>query len=166
METTTKIEVGSRAFFGGIADFASKDHDYVVLVDQPQGFNYRRECSLRGVDTFEYKRMSAADLVAKTLEYADALAVGKFLVKGFADAIGLTTDQLQQLQPLVEKLDEKHQYERIIFDAIISAGSWDLSDETLQAAYASYTESRKAKEAEKVAEPDEPTDTQTTEGAE
>jgi hypothetical protein len=159
----TKIEVGSRAFFGGFADFASKDHDYVVLVDKPQGFNYRRECSLRGVDTFEYKRMSAADFVAKTLEYADALAVGKFLVKGFADAIGLTTDQLQQLQPLVEKLDEKHQYERIIFDAIISAGSWDLSDETLQAAYALYTESRKAKEAEK---PTEPTDTQTTEGAE
>lgn len=163
METTTKIEVGSRAFFGGIADFASKDHDYVVLVDQPQGFNYRRECSLRGVDTFEYKRMSAADFVAKTLEYADALAVGKFLVKGFADAIGLTIEQLQQLQPLVEKLDEKHQYERIIFDAIISAGSWDLSDETLQAAYLSYTESRKAKEAEKSAEPVE---TQTTEGAE
>ena len=163
METTTKIEVGSRAFFGGIADFASKDHDYVVLVDQPQGFNYRRECSLRGVDTFEYKRMSAADFVAKTLEYADALAVGEFLVKGFADAIGLTIEQLQQLQPLVEKLDEKHQYERIIFDAIISAGSWDLSDETLQAAYLSYTESRKAKEAEKSAEPVE---TQTTEGAE
>lgn len=139
----TRIEVGSRAFFSGFADFTSKDHDYLVLVSDPKGFNYRRECSLRGVDTFEYKRMGADDFVAKTLEYNDALAVGKFLVKDFADAIGLTTDQLKQLQPLVEKLDEKHQYERIIFDAIIASGSWTLSDDTLQVAYDSYKESRK-----------------------
>ena len=144
METeNTKIEVGSRAFFSGIADFASKDHDYVVLIDNPQGFNYRRECSLRGVDTFEYKRMSAADFVTKTLEYADALAVGKFMVKGFADAIGLTIEQLQQLHLLVEKLDEKHQYEKIIYNYIIDNNTWDIDDITIKAAYDSYKNSRK-----------------------
>lgn len=48
----TKILVGSRAFFNGMKGFQSKDRDYLVLVEQSQGFNWRREQSVRGICTF------------------------------------------------------------------------------------------------------------------
>lgn len=144
-----KIEVGSNAFFKGMEDFRSKDRDFLVLVDNPVGFNFRKETSLRGVDTFEYKNMSADEFITKTLEYKDALSVGKFLVKDFATAIGLKVSQLKKLSPLVEKLDEKHQYEKIIFDAIVKSGSWDLTDEVRTQAFESYKESRDTKKNEK-----------------
>ena len=149
---TNKIAVGSQVFFGSKEGYTSKDKDYLILVENPVGFNYRREHSLRGVDTFEYKKMTAQEFVEKTLEYDDALAVGKFLVKEFADAISLTVDVLKGLQPLVEKLDEKHQYERIIFNAIISSESWELSEETIDTAYQSYYDSRHPKQEDKVDE--------------
>ena len=61
-----KILVGSRAFFDGCEGFRSKDRDYLELVENPTGFKWRREQSLRGVCTFSYKLEPVADMVRRS----------------------------------------------------------------------------------------------------
>lgn len=91
-----KILVGSRAFFDGCEGFRSKDRDYLELVENPTGFKWRREQSLRGVCTFSYKLEPVADMVRRTLESGDALLVGKFLVSEVAETIGATVAEAGQ----------------------------------------------------------------------
>ena len=134
----TKILVGSRAFFNGMKGFQSKDRDYLVLVEQPQGFNWRREQSVRGICTFEYKKDTPAAMIAKTLEMGDALLIGKFLVPEVAQAIGATVQDILPLESLLPKLDAKHQYEAVIFDAIKTNGTFTLTDRQRQEAFRQY----------------------------
>ena len=140
----TKILVGSRAFFNGMKGFQSKDRDYLVLVEQPQGFNWRREQSVRGICTFEYKKDTPAAMIAKTLEMGDALPIGKFLVPEVAQAIGATVQDILPLESLLPKLDAKHQYEAVIFDAIKTNGTFTLTEEQRKAAFKVYLSARKS----------------------
>lgn len=135
--------VGSRAFFAGLDGFQSKDRDYLELVDEPHGFDYRRERSQRGTCLFEYKREPARQMIERALQNGGAIQLGKFLVPEVASAIGLTIDDLQQLAPLVERLDNKHKYQAVIFNAYLANGSFTLTDEQRQEAYVAYTKARK-----------------------
>lgn len=85
------ILVGSTYFFGHLDGFVSKDKDYVELVDNPTDFHFRKESyHLEGeIDIFQYKRCGAEEFIHRTLQLRDALTVGKFLVKEFAEEIGL-----------------------------------------------------------------------------
>lgn len=139
-----KILVGSRAFFSGMDGFNSKDRDYLILTEQPHGFRWRREQSLRGVCTFEYKRDTAATMVAETLQSGDALLIGKFLVPEVAQAINATVEDILPLETLLPKLDDKHRYEAIIFNAIKANGTFTLTEEQRQAAFKVYLSARKA----------------------
>lgn len=139
----TKILVGSRAFFNGMKGFQSKDRDYLILVEQPQGFNWRREQSVRGICTFEYKKDTPAAMIAKTLEVGDALLIGKFLVPEVAQAIGATVEDILPLESLLPKLDDKHQYEAVIFNSIKANGTFTLTAEQRQEAFKAYQSARK-----------------------
>ncbi len=139
-----QILVGSRAFFSGMKGFKSKYRDFLILVEKPQGFNWRREQSVRGICTFEYKLGTPAEMVAKTLEVGDPLLIGKFLVPEVADVLGATVEDILPLETLLPKLDNKHQYEAVIFNAIKDNGSFTLTDEQLKDAYNSYQNARKS----------------------
>ena len=139
----SKHLVGSRAFFSGMEGFHSKDHDFLILVDQPKGFTWRREQSMRGVCTFEYKKDTPAAMVAKTIEKGDAMLIGKFLVPEVAQAIGATIEDIKPLEVLLPKLDDKHKYEESIFNAYISNGDFTLTDEQRKRAFSIYQEARK-----------------------
>lgn len=142
-----KILVGSRAFFDGCEGFRSKDRDYLELVENPTGFKWRREQSLRGVCTFSYKLEPVADMVRRTLESGDALLVGKFLVPEVAETIGATVADIMPLEALLPKLDKKHEYVAAIFNAVKQNGSFELTDEQRAAAYEIYKQAReKAKD--------------------
>ena len=136
------ILVGSTYFFKNIEEFKSKDIDRVVLVDNPQGFNFVRQTSGSGSCLYEWKRMSADEFVDFTLNSKLPMSVGKFLVKEFCEEIGFTIEHLKQLAPQFDKLDDKHKYEKVIFEAIISNNSWTLTDEQLQTAYEEYKKYR------------------------
>jgi hypothetical protein len=47
---------------------------------------------------------------------------------------------LERLRPLAEKLDDKHLYEKVIYDAYIENGCWGLTDEQRAEAYRIYNE--------------------------
>lgn len=137
-----KILVGSRAFFADCEGFRSKDHDYLELVENPGGFSWRREQSLRGVCIFSYKLEPAPDMVRRTLESGDALLVGKFLVPEVADALGVTVEDILPLEGLLPKLDKKHEYVAAIFNAVKRNGSFELTDEQRAVAYEIYKQAR------------------------
>lgn len=141
-----RITVGSRAFFSGISGFESKDRDYLELVENPTGFNWRHECSLRGICIFRYKKESAAQMVQRTLDCGDPLLVGKFLVPEVAEAIGATVEDILPLEALLDKLDEKHKYLAAIFEAVKQNGGFSLTDEQREAAYEVYREARQPDE--------------------
>lgn len=113
------ILVGSRYFFGSMDGFKSKNTDYVLLVDEPRGFEYVRQTS-SSYCLFEWKRMKPISFVEYTLSRGPAMQLGKFLVPEFCDEIGFTLNHLKMLEPLVEKLDAKRQYEKVIYDAYLA----------------------------------------------
>lgn len=137
-----KIVVGSKAFFGSIEGFEGKDSDYIELIEEPQGFKWRREIRMRGIDTFQYKKESPAEMVRRTVESNDPLLIGKFLVPEFAAAIGATPQDLAPLEPMLERLDDKHRYVAYIFRAVMQNGSFSLTNEQRREAYRIYTEAR------------------------
>lgn len=137
-----EILVGSNAFFKKIKEFRSKDRDYLVLVDNPTDFKIRKEICLRGIDRFYYKKDTPQNMVNTVLELNDAMLIGKFLVKEVANEIGLSVTDILPLEPLFDKLDKEHQYQKIIFKYIIENNSFELTDEQINEAYQSYKESR------------------------
>lgn len=146
------IIVGSTYFFKNIEGFHSKDIDRVVLVDNPVGFKNVRQTSGSGSCLFEWRRMSADEFVEFALNSKLPMSVGKFLVKEFCDEIGFTLEHLKKLTPQFERLDDKHKYEKIIFDSILINNSWELTYEQLQAAYEVYKQYRPSKEETKTEE--------------
>jgi len=143
-----RILVGSRAFFSGIDGFKSKDHDYLELVENPTTFKWRREQSLRGTCIFQFKKEPVAQMVQRTLDCGDPFVACKFVVPEVAQAIGATVNDILPLEALLSKLDDKHQYVAVIFDAIKQNGSFELTDEQRAAAYEVYRQARQPTAAE------------------
>lgn len=139
----TKILVGSRAFFGCYDDFTSKDQDFLELVPNPTTFKWRYEQSLRGVCTFRYKKEPAAIMVQRTVENGDAQLVGKFLIPEVATAIGATVEDILPLEVLLPKLDKRHKYIAVIFEAVKQNNSFELTNEQRDEAYEVYKQSKK-----------------------
>lgn len=135
------ILVGSAAFFGDMEGFSPKDRDYVLLVDEPSGFSYVRQTH-SSYCLFEWRRMTPQGFVDYALLNGPAMQLGKFLVPEFAEAIGLTMDDLRKLRPLAESLDAKHGYERVIYDSYMANGRMELTAEQLSSAYGEYRKER------------------------
>lgn len=140
-----QFTVGSRAFFSDMPDFRSKDSDILVLMDEPTGFQWRREQQLRGVNTFQYKREPIAQMIQRTLDADDPLMVGKFLVPEVAAELGASVADILPLQPLVSKLDDKHKYYAVIFDAYQTNSSFTLTQAQRDEVYAEYRKARSEK---------------------
>lgn len=70
------------------------------------------------------------------------MQLGKFLAPEFCELIGLNLSHLTQLGPLTNRLDPKHQYEKVIFDSYISNGAYTLTDAQRLQAYEVYKSSR------------------------
>ena len=138
--------VGSTYFFKGKPEFESKDTDYVILVDSPRGFKYVRQISTGSRCTFEWKRMSANEFVEYALHNGDSMQVGKFLVPEFIEEVEFTLNHLRKLKPLFDRLDKKHLYEKVIYEAYLENGEFHLTDEQLETAYLEYKKNKKKTE--------------------
>jgi hypothetical protein len=70
------------------------------------------------------------------------MVIARYLTKEFADAIGLTIEDLVRLSPLVDKLGKKHTYLKVIYDNYLNNKGFFLTDEQREEAYMKYKESR------------------------
>lgn len=129
------IIVGSYAFFKDMPGYSSKDIDKVVLEEQPEHYQYCCEFHFTGKCVFKWRKMSFNAMLRHT---KDAMQIGKFLVPEFAQAINMTFDDLKQLSPYISQLDDKHIYQRIIYEAYMHNGEMTLTDEQRQLAYEAY----------------------------
>ena len=140
-----KIVIGSQYFFNCYPDFHSKDIDYLEIVDTFE-FTQLRQISGMGKCLFQLKRHSNKEAYIQwALQSKTAMCVGKFLVPEFNAQIGFTIDDLPRMQPLIDKLDDKHKYEAIIYNAYMQNKDFTLTTEQRLQAYTSYKNSRNLK---------------------
>lgn len=134
--------VGSTYFFNNIKGFSSKDIDILEIVSSPKDFKYSYQLSRKGKCVFKWKKMSPKKFIKITLERNCPMEIGKFLIPEFCKEIGFTIEHLLELKSLVEKLDDKHKYESIIFDSYIENNDFILTQEQLLKSYNEYKKYR------------------------
>lgn len=138
----SKILMGSQYFFSCYEDFKSKDIDEIEIIET-NNFKYMRQLTGQGKCLFQLRKQETTDdYINYALQCNLGMVIGKFLIPEFCQEIGLTINDLPKLKPLIDKLDDKHKYEEIIFDSYIENGSFTLTDEQRERAYKSYKESR------------------------
>ena len=137
------ILIGSRAFFQGIKGFRPNDTDMLYLEDNPEDYNYVKQIRICDNCEYHWKNMPKEDFISYALSNGPAMQLGKFLVPAFVEAIGFTIEDLKQLRPLADNLDDKHKYEKIIYDSYIENNEFTLTDEQLQKAYLEYKNNKR-----------------------
>lgn len=137
-----KILLGSKYFFSCYSDFNAKDVDELEFVETNE-FAQMRQITGQGKCLFQMQRhKNKQQYIIWALHSKLGMVVGKFLIPEFCNEIGFTVEDLPKLKRLVGKLDKKHKYEEIIYNAYLENGSFTLTEEQRYSAYQSYKESR------------------------
>ena len=143
-EQKRRYRVGSRAFFEGLPGFEPKDTDEVEFEEEPR--LYRNVLQFRKKDgtrcLFKWRKMTADEFVKYALESKLPMEIGKFLVPRICEYLGFTIEHLKRLKPVVERLDPKHAYEKVIYDSYIENDAFYLTDEQRREAYQIYKSKR------------------------
>ena len=139
-EQRQRFKVGSQAFFSQYPDFKPSDLDEVEFEEHP--ILYKNVMQFRKKDKtkclFKWRKMSADEFVEYTLNSKLPMEIGKFLVPEVVEYLGFTLEHLKKLTPVVEKLDNKHKYEKIIFDSYLENNGFYLTQEQRDNAYIEY----------------------------
>lgn len=137
-----KFIIGSNYFFRGYPGFHPHDKDYLILEENPK--DYKNNMSIRGqgLDYIYWRKMSPREFINRTLITKLPMQVGKFLIPEVCKEIGFTLDNLKELKPVIDKLDDKHKYEQIIYESYIENNDFVLTQEQRDRAYKCYKESR------------------------
>ena len=135
-EPKQRFRVGSSYFFGD----QGTDIDEVEFEESPK--LYRNVMQFRARDksrcVFKWRKMTPDEFVEYTLNSKLPMEIGKFLVPEVAEFLGFTIEHLKQLAPVIDRLDEKHRYEKVIYDSYIENGAFVLTDEQRNEAYQEY----------------------------
>lgn len=140
-----QLLMGSQYFFSCYEDFIPHDLDEIQLVYSDEGFKVRHFMGQNRCLFQVNKQQNVDDYINDALKTDTGMVVGKFLVPEFNKLINFTIADLPKVQPLIDILDEKHQYEKIIYDAYLENGDFILTDEQRLQAYNSYKQSRNIK---------------------
>lgn len=139
-EPRQRFRVGSTYFFGD----QGTDTDWIEFEDQPRIYKNvlqfrrhdRKEC------LFRWRKMTPEEFVEYELKTNLPMELGKFLIPEVCEYLGFTMDHLRALTPLSERLDARHAYEKIIFDAYIQNGEMRLTAEQRGSAFLEYKRER------------------------
>ena len=136
--------MGSSYFFDRYDDYKIKDNDELHIVDE---FIFPNRVCMNmklfdGNDIFIFKNTDKQEYINDVYESGVNMKVGKFLIPEFNKYINFTIDDLKSLQPIFDDMDEKHAYERVIFESYLKNGDFFLTDEQRREAYKEYKRSR------------------------
>lgn len=146
MKPIKQFQMGSSYFFSRYEDFHSKDYDDLCIMDKFIFPGRVMNMKLKGKDVFMFRNMDKQGFIDDVKETGVYMKLGKFLIPEFNEYIGFTIEDLKELRPLFENLDEKHQYEKIIADAYIKNNEFVLKGRQRSIAYAEYKKSRNLNE--------------------
>jgi hypothetical protein len=139
-----RIQVGSRAFFSGIEGFHPHDSDYVEIVEPKDVDFYYKNVFKEGKDCiFQVVRRPKEKRLEWAVKYERPMSLCMFLVPEFCQVFGITIADLETLRPLRDRMDRRHTYLTVIYDAYIENGSMTLTDQQRQAAFEEYKKERK-----------------------
>ncbi len=144
MNVIKTFKIGSSVFFSKFDDYMTKDNDIIRIMDVWK-FNETNVLNLKrnGDDIFMFRNMTKDEFINDTLSCNTPMRVGKFLVPEFVEWLNFTIDDLKLLKPQFDRLDEKHKYEQVIYDAYIENNAFTLTEKQLQEAYNEYRKYRK-----------------------
>lgn len=121
-------------------DFTPSDIDEVEFEEKPKLF--RDFMQIRKKDRtrclFIWRKMEPDEFIDYALRSRTPMEVGKFLVPEVAEYLGITIEHLKRLEPVFDRLDDKHQYERVIFKAYLNNNGFWLTGEQRDHAYMLY----------------------------
>ena len=139
-----KILIGSSVFFKEYSDFNPHDIDYVLFEDHPQLYKIFAHINTKSEDVFAYKQMSKDEFLEYELEHCKKakMAVGKLLVPELVKYMNITIDDLKKFKFAIDEIQEKHNYEKIIYDAYIKNNDFILTQEQRDKAYQEYKKYR------------------------
>ena len=126
-------------------DYITKDKDILVIMDEwkLKKTNVLNLKDKNGNDVFFFKNMTKEEFIKDTLESNVPMRCGKFLIKEFSEYIGLTIQDLKKLESMFNNMDDKHQYEKQIYDYFILNNKFELTEEQLNYCYDVYKKERK-----------------------
>ena len=135
-----KIVVGSNAFFKNHPNFSSgHDIDIIYIIDQPL-FGYGFKIIHKQTDDKIFVYNSGKDRLLRSI--AHEFEACSFLVPEFAKYIDLTIEDLKRLEYWFDKLDDKHKYEKLIYQYYLINNDFVLTEEQLNEAYKIYKKFR------------------------
>ena len=137
-----KFLMGSQYFFSRYDDFTSKDIDEIQIIETNE-FSHMRQITGQGKCLFQLKKYSSfEEYINWDVRSNLGMVIGKYLIPEFCNEIGFTIEDLPKVKSLINKLDDKHKYEEIIYNSYIENGSFTLTDKQRENAYKSYKENR------------------------
>ena len=143
MKPIKTFTIGSSCFFKGYyPDYIEKDRDQIQIMD-----NFPLKTNVLNLkdgkkDVFFYRDMDKEGFIADTLKSGVPMRAGKFLVREFAEHLGMDAGDLRRLDSLFNSMDDKHTYEKIIYEAYLSNGGFWLTDGQRDEAYDEYRRKR------------------------
>lgn len=137
-----EFKIGSSIFFGSYSDYIQKDIDILAITDLPLFGKSMMNMKLKDKDIFFMCIEENSVMLDNTLESGVNMRAGKFLSPEFAEYIGLTIEELKKLKPMFDDIDEKHMYEKVIFDSYIKNNGFFLTNEQRLMAYEEYKRKR------------------------
>lgn len=137
-----EFKIGSSIFFDSYSDYTQKDIDILAITDLPLFGKPMMNMKLKDKDIFFMCIEDNSVMLDKTLESGVNMRAGKFLSPEFAEYIGLTIEELKKLKPMFDDIDEKHMYEKVIFDSYIKNNGFFLTNEQRLMAYEEYKKKR------------------------
>ena len=140
MKEIARFKVGSKYFFDGIEGFESKDNDYVIIMDEwkIKRTNIMRFTDKEKNDNIICRNMTKEEFIDDALKSEVPIKCGKFLVKEFNEYIGFTIEDLPQLHDMFQKMDEKHLYEKRIYECFLENGSFELNNKQREECFKIY----------------------------
>lgn len=138
-----KIKIGSAPFFEKYPDYVLHDTDYMLFVNEVGDKVLKIYITEDGerIDYFYYKKgITKKELIAHELEDCKKKPchAGKFLIPEVVEYFDITLKDLKLFDSAFNNLDEKHTYEKIIYDAYLSNNDFVLTDEQRDEAYNEY----------------------------
>ena len=138
-----KMKIGSSSFFEKFDDYKSKDIDWICIVDSLPNNEKVLNAKIKTDDIFFYPvNMSKDDFIKQVFDDKVPMKVGKFIVPEFIEYIGFTISELKQFNKFFNELDDKHKYEKIIYNAYLENNKFELSEDQLNKAYLEYKKYR------------------------
>ena len=133
------INIGSQIFFSSFDDYNSKDIDILHIIDYPIFGETIQVMRKDNKDEFLMYNFGKDKLIELT---KDPIQVGKFLVPEFAEYIGLHIQDLQKLKSILNKIDDKHLYQKLIYKYYLINNDFVLTEEKLNEDYKIYKKLR------------------------